>query len=330
MAFRDIVGNQRVKKILKRAIEKERLPNSLIFSGPEGVGKKSTAQVLAKAMNCVQAGLDACEKCLCCKAINKKNFPDVIEIEPERDNIKIEQMRMMKQIAFLKPMSGRKRFFIVNKAEKMKDEAANSLLKVLEEPPSFSHIILITHNPYLLLPTIKSRCQQLDFSPISQQDIEKILLEKGYPQKKAKIISLVVHGNMEQALSLDWDEIKEKRERVWKFFLPLLGKKEKINFLFSDFFNSSSLRREEIEQFLEIFASFCRDFLLIKESEEVKFLFNPDYAEEMKKRKDSLSVEQTLNLLVKIDFMFYSLDKNVNSNLLVSSFISNIIEQKYA
>ncbi|MBS3818788.1 DNA polymerase III subunit delta' [bacterium] len=329
MAFKDILGNQRVKKILKRSLKKQKVPHSLIFSGPPGVGKKEMALILAKALNCLKETEDACEVCPNCGAINKGHFPDVLEIQPEKEVIKIEQMRMMKEVAHLKPMGGRKKFFAVNEAEKMSEEASNSLLKILEEPPSFSHVVLVTSNPYLLLPTIRSRCQQLDFSPISPQDIEKILKERGYKEERAKVISLLVQGNMNRALSLEWEEIQEKRNQAWNFFLSFVEKKEKITPFIDDFLTSSSNQREELKQFLEIFASFCRDFLLIKEKGGQDFLINLDYEGKIKDVSESWSTEQTVHLLEKIDSMIYSVERNLNINLLKSSLLSNYMEWKY-
>ena len=145
MAFQNILGNLRVKTILSKALQRNRVPHSLLFVGPEGVGKMETALVVAKALNCLQKTDDSCEECVSCVAINKKNFPDVMEVSPQKDVIKIEQMRLLKSTAYLKPMVGKKRVFIVTDAEKMREEAANSLLKILEEPPSFSHIFLCTN-----------------------------------------------------------------------------------------------------------------------------------------------------------------------------------------
>lgn len=329
MAFQHIVGNERVKKILKRSLQKQKVPHSLIFSGPEGVGKKGMALVLAKAVNCLEKQEDACEVCAHCRAVNKGNFPDVMELQPEKDVIKIEQMRIMKQVSYLKPMAGKKKFFIVTEAEKMSDEASNSLLKILEEPPSFSHIVLITPNPFLLLPTIKSRCQQLDFAPISPTDIESVLRDRGVKEERAKIISLLVQGNMNRALSLEWEEIQEKRNHVWNFFLSFLNQREKISPFIEDLFSTSPNQREEWKQFLEIFASFCRDFLLLKEEGSRDYLINLDYEKKMREITGWGTPEQAVRLLEKIESLIYSVDRNQNINLLKSSLLSNYTEWKY-
>ena len=175
MAFEDITGNAGVKRILQRALKRKKIPNSMLFAGPEGVGKTKVALVVAKALNCLKRSSDACEECAHCRAITNRNFPDVMVISPAKEVLKIEQMRFLKEMAYLKPMAGRKRIFIIQEAEKMNEEASNSLLKVLEEPPPFSQIILITSNPYLIIPTIKSRCQSFPFSPISKEEIREVV-----------------------------------------------------------------------------------------------------------------------------------------------------------
>ena len=113
MGFKEVIGNSGVKKILHRALKQKKLPNSLLFAGPEGIGKKQTALVVAKALNCLKKTSDACEECTHCIAINNGNFPDVMVISPAKDVLKIDQMRLLKDTAYLKPMVGYKRVFIV-------------------------------------------------------------------------------------------------------------------------------------------------------------------------------------------------------------------------
>jgi len=329
MAFKDILGNSRVKKILRKALQKNKVPNSILFCGPRGIGKRDMALVLAKAMNCERKEDDACEVCPSCKAINAGNFPDVIEISPEKEVIQIDQMRMLRKIAYLKPMMGKRRVFVVVDADKMKEEAANSLLKILEEPPLFSYIILVAHNPFLIMSTIKSRCQVLNFSPISKEDIGKILVDKGYEEKKARIISLLVHGNLKQALSLEWEEVQDKRTKTWQLFLSLLRKGKVALFLRNYATSQRALVRDEWEQILEMLSSFCRDSILIKEKGDRRLLMNPDYEEEIRKEGSLMSLEGLMDCLTKIDYAIYGLEKNLNVNLLVSSFFSYFKEWEY-
>ncbi|MDH7512641.1 MAG: DNA polymerase III subunit delta' [Clostridiales bacterium] len=322
MGFDDVVGNARVKKILRLALQKNRVPNSLLFCGPKGVGEKKMAFVLARAINCERETTDACEQCSTCVAISGRRLPDVWEIGPEGQEIKIDQMRAMKQAAYLRPMVARKRVFIVDEAEKMNEPASNSLLKILEEPPLFSHIILLTSNPHLILSTIKSRCQVLQFTPVGKEDIRKLLVEKGYPEEKARIISLVVRGNMEEALDTDWEEIQNKREEAWAFFLSLLGERGSSAFLNTYAFAQRRLIREDFEKTLEILSSFCRDLMLLKERGEPALLLNPDYGTKLRALEEAASLEKMWDCLSQAERVISGLDKNLNLGLLVSSFYS--------
>ncbi len=328
MGFKNVIGNSGVKKILHRALKQKKLPNSMLFAGPAGIGKKRTALVVAKALNCLKKTSDACEECTHCKAINNGNFPDVMVISPVKDVLKIDQMRLLKETAYLKPMAGKKRIFIVIEAEKMNDEASNSLLKILEEPPPFSHIILVTPNPYRIIPTLKSRCQMFQFSPIPKEEIQKALVAKGFQPERARILSLQVDGNLKQALSLEWDEVQSQRKQAWHLFLAL-QKREKAAQLLKHFSQPRAVIREELEKTLEILASFCRDVILIKEEAEIDFLLNPDFEQDLREVAQSITLEQAMNFLSKIDFAISALPRNLNVNILVSSIFSNFLEQSH-
>jgi len=319
MAFKDITGNNRVKSILSKALARERLPNSLLFIGPDGVGKNETALVVARALNCLNKKEDACEICSACTSINedveKGSFPDVIKLGPKNDVLTIDQMRFLKNTCYLKPMVGKKRVFIVNEAEKMTEKAANSLLKILEEPPLFSHIILISNNPFLLLPTIKSRCQILNFSPVSREDIEIYLTERGYKPEKARILSLMAGGNLKMAMEMEWDEVKEIKARAWELYMSLFYKENAASTLKEYHVLQKLQAAEDLKRILGIMLSFCRDIILIKQKGDIHLLLNPDFLSEMKKTADKLSLQRFLECLKEINRTLYMMNKKVNLNL---------------
>ena len=292
------------------------------------MGKTATAVTVAKALNCKAGKDDACEECESCKAIEAGRFPDVLGIAPEKEVIKIEQMRFIKQMAYLKPFSGTKRVFIVEQAEKMNEESANSLLKVLEEPPSFTHVILVTSNPFLILPTIRSRCQVLGFSNIGREEIERILAEQGYPEEQAKALSIIVGGNLEKAMGLDWNEVREKRQSAWGLFLSLLEEKGSLDFLSDFVFQQRAAAKDDFERTMEMFASFCRDIILIKEHGESRFLLNPDLEEALREAEGRWSLERTQNCLVRTESVLSGLsgNRNLNMNLQAAVYYSNFGE----
>ena len=328
MAFKDIPGNERIKKTLRIALERSRVPNSLLFCGPEGVGKKTTSLVLAKALNCERKKDDSCDECANCLAIDNHRFPDVMEITAEREVIKISQMRFLKQIAYLRPMTKGKRVFVVEEADKMNDEAANSLLKILEEPPLFTHIILLTSNPYLILPTIRSRCRILNFLPVSNPEIERLLLERGFPEDRAKIVSLVARGNLDKALSLEWEEVQKRKRDTWGLFLALLQGRGASGVLRKLSTAQRSAVREELEQLLELLSSFGRDVVLLKEGGKTRYLLNPDFENELREAEKLLGLERTLEGLAQIDFATAGLSRNLNTGLLVNTLFSRFGEQR--
>ena len=173
--FDSLTGNDRVKDVLKRMLSSGRLPGALLFVGEEGIGKKLFALEVARALNC-RTPIDnqGCGSCSACKRIGHLNYPtssdpddwipmiwtnhpDVGMVVAPRRVLRVVQMRQIETEANFRPMEGRARVFIIDEAETLNDSSANALLKVLEEPPSTSYLILITSRPAMLLPTILSR-----------------------------------------------------------------------------------------------------------------------------------------------------------------------------
>jgi DNA polymerase-3 subunit delta' len=337
MAFKDIVGNERIKHILRRSLEKQRLPNSLLFCGPRGVGKRRMAFVLAKALCCQRLKDDACEECVPCRFISEgeskgeNKYPDVMLILPnpkKSDIIEIDTIRSIKEIAYIRPLMGTRRVFIIDGAETdyLPEEGSNAILKILEEPPSFTHLILIADNADKVLPTIKSRCRILSFSPISQFDIEKALRDKGLDEDKAKILSVLSRGNLEQALDMDWAEVSERRQAAWRLFRALIRRENASEFLESYGYLKRKDAEKELPAVLEIFSSFGRDLILIKEGGSPDLLLNPDFEALLRQETEAFSLEQALHFLARVDTALTGLDRSLNVGLLVSTLYSSIIE----
>lgn len=225
MSFSDIIGHVHNIRVLQRSIERGRLHHAYIFSGPEGVGKRLIALSLAKALNCMDMETDFCGCCVSCKKIEAGNHPDVKIVEPDGQQIKIDQIRELQRDLQFRPFEGKKRVFIIDEADRMGLPASNSLLKTLEEPPRDSILILITANFHSILPTIVSRCQRLSFSSLPISDVERVLIDKkGSEAGTARIISSISEGSIGKALREDEDSIIEEREKVFTGFMELKGK----------------------------------------------------------------------------------------------------------
>ena len=169
--FNEIVGQPHIVSTLKSAIEKERLAHAYLFSGPRGVGKTSTARILAKSLNCKEGPtVNPCGKCSCCLEISQGRSLDVIEIDGA-SNTGVEDVRSLRENVKFSPVSGKFKIYIIDEVHMLSVSAFNALLKTLEEPPEFVKFIFATTHPDKIPSTVLSRCQRLDFRRISAVEI---------------------------------------------------------------------------------------------------------------------------------------------------------------
>src|SRR3990172_246416 len=168
MTFHDILGHDRPVAILKRALAQDTLAHAYLFSGEAGIGKKMTALALAAALHCGDLRENiGCGVCPSCRMAASLSHPDVHILAGDGGEIKIDQIRQVQADLALKPFQGEKKVLIVDGAEDMNPASANAFLKTLEEPPGDTLIVLISSMPQGLLPTIRSRCQEIRFHPLS-------------------------------------------------------------------------------------------------------------------------------------------------------------------
>ena len=223
--FRDILDQDLAVNILRATVFSGRISHSYIFYGPEGTGKRTSAIAFAQTLNCTNqtisdkqhaiSDLDACGECISCKKIKEGIHPDVEYIVPEGRQVKINQIRELRRRVNFKPVEARVKVYIIDDAGQITREAANSLLKTLEEPPDQVVLILVTSNINQLLPTIRSRCQPVCFHILSRKTISNILQEKyGKTSKLADEVSLFSSGSISQALDYfeEEDEISDLME----------------------------------------------------------------------------------------------------------------------
>jgi DNA polymerase-3 subunit delta' len=224
--FGSFIGNPHVVKILRRSVEEDRVPHALVFAGPEGVGKKTLALLLARRLNCLapEAG-DSCGGCRSCRKIIAGMHPDVVIVQPDGAFIKIDQVRAVIAEVAYQPFEGKYRVVILDAADQMRPEAANSLLKTLEEPPSRTILVLVTTQPYLLLPTIRSRAQIFHFTGIPHDRIAIHLVKVGgMPAGEASLAAALSKGSLAAALGFDIGEYRNARAQAIRLVSLLLGK----------------------------------------------------------------------------------------------------------
>lgn len=198
--FERVIGQAKAKRILSRAIKKGCLSHAYLFQGLTGVGKTTMAKELAMVLNCISK--TGCGECNNCYRIKQGLYPDVLLLKPEGPSIKIDEIRALTNFMGKSSYEGSVKVGIVCKAEKMRDEAANCLLKTLEEPPDNSLLILTTENQYSVLPTIRSRTQRVDFQRLSTEEITGFLNNKGVDPKESLKLAEYSGGSLGKALSL--------------------------------------------------------------------------------------------------------------------------------
>ena len=231
MGFDSFLGNPRAVQTIRDMLGRGRVPGSLLFTGPEGIGKKTLALMLAKALNCEQRGSqgdDFCGECGRCrkadefvamgaedlarrrdlKDAQKRTdglvYLDLQLVEPITRYILIEQIRQLRATAYTRPFTFSQRIMIVDQAQAIHWQAADLLLKVLEEPPETTTIILICPNAYELRPTIRSRCLTLQFAPVEEAIIERVLEEeRGLGKSDLALALRVANGSIAAARTLD-------------------------------------------------------------------------------------------------------------------------------
>lgn len=197
-----IIGNKKKIDILRQIIKSNNIPHAMIFSGPEMIGKKKIAIEFIKNIFCEEL----CGECYFCKSIEYN--PDINIISPVEGNIEIEEIRKAKERLSLKPYHNKIKALIIDDSHLMKSDAQNAFLKMLEEPKGDTLIIFITPFREMLLKTIRSRAQEIKFSLVGNEEIEKYLISLGASSKKAKEISLISSGQIGKAINFFEDKSK--------------------------------------------------------------------------------------------------------------------------
>jgi len=280
-----------------------------LFTGPEGIGKKMAALALAKALNCPEAKTNACGHCASCLKIENGQHPDVHIITGEGAQIKIEAIRQLQKDVSLKAYEGVFKVFIIDNAHTLSAEAANCLLKILEEPPKKSLIILITDKPNLLFKTIISRCKTLKFLPLKREALEAIL-KRDYKLdvQFAHFLAYFSEGRLGQALKLkDSGILAKKNNLIDKFVLASRP----------DIDSMAAQDKEDVRFSLNLLAAWFRDIYLLKAGLPEQEVINSDRREDLTRSARGFSFLDLEAIFTNISTAISYLEKNVNTRLLL-------------
>lgn len=351
MSFDHVIGQQHAKDILRRALEHERLPHAYLFSGPIGVGKEAMALELTRALFCKSDGPKPCDACSNCHRVRKFQHPDFTflfpssakSVEQERDildsiaanpymrekpwatpSISIEHIREIRHSATLKPLEG-KRVVVIAEADKMTIPAANSLLKVLEEPPPATTLILTASQVNAMLPTILSRCQEIRFGPIPDDEIERALIERqGVEPERARLISRISQGSYRHAIEWLEQSFADRRNDAVEFLrVCLKDPRAQIEWVEAYLKN---YEKKDIKEILSLLLLWFRDALMLMQGmdEHLLRLVNFDQRETLNKFVNAFETIDFDTAFAHIEESIQMIERNIQLNLILIVLMSNL------
>jgi len=359
MPFGEVVGHRRLLRLLSQAIARNSLTPSLIFSGPDGVGKRLTAVAVAQALNCVsrpavaqdfstaevsrravaqdfspaeaEGGIlvDSCGECPACRRIVRGVHPDVQTIEPgDTGSIKIEQVRAAIDGAVFRPFEGRRRVTMIERADSLVLAAQNALLKTLEEPLPASVFILITSRPDTLLPTVRSRCSHLRFGRLQVADVA-VVLERTHRYARADALTAAAasDGSVQLALNLHAGEFAEARSDA-EGLLRVAGRDprtrlEQARELLKGG-GSPSAERDHLGMRLQALSSVLRDLGLLTSGADARLLANLDRRTVLDDLARTLGPERVENTFDAVTRAHDALERNVSPKVVADWLAINV------
>ena len=315
MSFRDVFGHEKQIEIFRKTLSQRRIGHAYLFSGIPAVGKKTLAREFAKAFNCQgeDARQDSCGKCFSCRKIERGSHPDFFCIEAEGQFIRINAVRQIQEQMKFKPLEAKYRVFIIDNADKMNDQAANALLKTLEEPSPVNVLILITSRPYSLPATIISRCRHIRFNPLSNNIIVQFLIDRmGMEEQKALLLAGLSGGSIGRALELNNEDVIAYRMGTFEL---LAGTRNSEPFSLITFASFLAQDKKGIKMGLDILSSCFRDALVFKETRKSQILINQDKSSFIAAMAARLSGEQILQNIRLIEKTEETIEHNGNKSL---------------
>mgnify|MGYP000345666175 CR=1 FL=1 len=317
-SFKDVVGHKNIIQYIENAVKTDKVSHAYILNGEKGSGKRLLANLFAMSLQCQNRDEDgdACGKCQSCKQAASNNQPDIIRVTHEKPNtISIDDIReQINNDIVIKPYSSKYKIYIVPDADMMSVQAQNALLKTIEEPPAYAVVMLLADNPDALLPTISSRCVQLNLKPVGDQLVKDYLMnEMHVPDYQAEVDASLAQGNIGKAeriaRSPEYEETLESALRMAKYAdsMPLYEIVETIKKLTAE--------KDNIDDYFDIFSLWFRDVLLFKATKEVDSLVFKQELNGIRERANKSSYEGLEKIIEAIQKARARLNANVNFDL---------------
>ncbi|MEW6544094.1 MAG: DNA polymerase III subunit delta' [Nitrospirota bacterium] len=331
MPFRDLIGHERPKAILRAALRHDRVAHAYLFHGEDRIGKRLAAVRFAQAVNCETEygpeGLDACGTCRSCRQTESFTHPDLLLIEPDREQanpqIKIERIRELEPQIVYRPLVGRLKVCVIDEADRMTQGAANALLKTLEEPTAHSLFILVSSRPAALPATVRSRCQRIRFVPPAHTQVEAALItHRALPPDDARFLALATQGRIGQALTADLAAIRAQRDEFCRLAAP-----ESLRSAGSLLTAAETLSKaDRAKEALEWVGRWARDLLLVHVDADPDLVLNLDRLPELRQTARSLRLEPLVSLLEELQAIERDANRNLNQQMALENVLLRLRE----
>jgi DNA polymerase III subunit delta' len=340
--FASLVDQKRPVRLLTAAILSGKLPHAFLFTGLEGIGKKTAATAFAMACNCIKLQehsvnasnkdalvdrldnnvIEPCGRCRSCKKIISKNHPDIHIVKPSGEILKVDQIRELCRKLSLKPYEARIRIAVIADAHRLNAEAGNTLLKTLEEPPDHTVFILTASQTSDLLPTITSRCQHIRFNPISRNSLETYIENHfGLAPGQAAAIASMAGGSMTRAETMAQTDWLSKRKWIINEMEALPA--QSINFCLA-FAEALSKNKDWVFTAFEIMKNWLRDITVFKDCPEK--IINMDLSDKIKAASKQVPVGLLISKLHAIEKAERDIKANANLRLTLDALVITLSE----
>ena len=339
------MGQEQPIRLLTTLLQNGTIPHALLFIGIEGVGKRTAAMAVAMACNCRALDPDQftekkirdrnipsdqiktispCGRCNSCRKIESGNHPDIIVLNPSGSFIRIGQIRELCGTLAMKPYEARFRVVIISDAQTLNPSAGNALLKVLEEPPDRTILILTALQTSDLLPTIVSRCQHIRFYPVSRKNLELLLVQRYYADPdEAKIIAILANGSVSKAVFMinSINRVNWISHRIWLInqveFLPAMSMGTRLAFA-----EKLSKHKENLAESLEVIKIWYRDLVICKYHPEK--IINRDLTERIQRASRTMKVASLISKIDDVEWAQKNIQVNTNLRLTLEVLIMRL------
>lgn len=312
----EIIGHERAIQTLCRAIESGHLSHALLITGPAGIGRMRLGIELAKTLNCT-ADAPPCQSCVHCRQIEHQTHPDVTIVgrAEGKDSIAIQQIRVLRDSASLRPFQGSHKVYLIEDAESLTEQAADALLKTLEEPQPSVTVVLVASDVSALPGTVLSRCTLIQLRAVSTETLVEALRERGTERAVAERITHLARGNVGWALRAAKQPamVAEQEEFVAQLRdLPDLGLVARLRL--AESLSADRKARSSVRRALELLATLARDLLLVEHG-LTPLLTRPADLDPVRAQAERLGTEGIVAHLGNIRIAMQRVDQNVDPRL---------------